>query len=184
MSLGRFPEALAHIEKAEQLDPLSATVQSGFGRILYRARRFDEALPHLNQAIDLEPMTPGNYHRVADVYEEMGRYEDALAFQDKESKMLGRTPRRGPDIARIYARMGERQKARQVLASGEAARGQWLSAAAAYAALDERDEAFRLLFKGAAEHDGLNYVRTDPRLASLHSERRWRVLLQRMHFSE
>ncbi len=184
MALGRFPEALAHIERAEQLDPLSATVQSGFGRILYRARRFDEALPHLNQAIDLEPMTPGNYHRLADVYEEMGRYDDALAFQDKESKMLGRAPGRGPDIARIYARMGDRQKARQVLALGETTRASWLPVAAAYAALDDRDEAFRLLFKAVEEHDGLNYIRTDPRLDTLHSDRRWRVLLQRMHFSE
>jgi len=35
MALGRFPESIAHIERAEQLDPLSATVQSAFGRILY-----------------------------------------------------------------------------------------------------------------------------------------------------
>ena len=44
MALGRFAESLAHIERAEQLDPLSAAVQSGFGRVLYRARRFDEAI--------------------------------------------------------------------------------------------------------------------------------------------
>ena len=55
-----------------------------------------------------------------------------------------------------------KQKARQVLAPGETTRGQWLSVAAVYAALGARDEAFRLLFKGVAERDGLNYVRTDP----------------------
>ena len=79
MALGRFPESIAHIERAEQLDPLSPTVQSAFGRILYRARRFDEAILHLNQAIELEPETAGNYGRLADVYEEMGRYDEALA---------------------------------------------------------------------------------------------------------
>ena len=72
MALGRFPESIAHIERAEQLDPLSPTVQSAFGRILYRARRFDEAIPHLNQAIELQPEAAGNYGRLADVYEEMG----------------------------------------------------------------------------------------------------------------
>ena len=61
MALGRFPESIAHMQRAEQLDPLSSTVQSGFGRILYRARRFDEAIPHLNQAIALEPEQPGGY---------------------------------------------------------------------------------------------------------------------------
>jgi hypothetical protein len=31
---------------AERLDPLSAAVQSGYGRVLYRAHRFDEAIAH------------------------------------------------------------------------------------------------------------------------------------------
>ena len=53
MALGRFAESIAHIERAEQLDPLSSTVQSAFGRVLYRARKFDQAIPHLNQAIAL-----------------------------------------------------------------------------------------------------------------------------------
>ena len=57
MALGRFPESIAHMERAEQLDPLSSTVQSGFGRVLYRARRFEEAISHLNRAIALEPQS-------------------------------------------------------------------------------------------------------------------------------
>jgi TolB-like protein/DNA-binding winged helix-turn-helix (wHTH) protein/Flp pilus assembly protein TadD len=183
MALGRFSESLAHIEKAEQLDPLSATVQSGFGRILYRARRFDGAILHLNQAIDLEPQTPGNYHRLADVYEEMGRYDEALALQEKEDKVLGRSPGAGPDIARIYARMGRRDKARQVLPLRQTSRREWLSFASAYAALDDRDEAFRLLFESVAERDSLNYVKTDPRLDSLHSDSRWKVLLGLMNLA-
>jgi TolB-like protein/DNA-binding winged helix-turn-helix (wHTH) protein/Flp pilus assembly protein TadD len=182
MALGRFPEAIAHIEKAEQLDPLSAAVQSGFGRILYRARRFDEAILHLNQAIELEPQTAGNYHRLADVYEEMARYDEALALHDKEDKLLGRSSAVGPDIARIYARMGRRDQARQVLPLRQTSKRAWLSLAAAYAALDDREEAFRLLFDSIEERDGLNYVKTDPRLDPLHADPRWQVLLRRMNF--
>ena len=33
MALGRFDEAITHMERAERLDPLSAAVQSGFGRV-------------------------------------------------------------------------------------------------------------------------------------------------------
>jgi tetratricopeptide (TPR) repeat protein len=182
MALGRFSEALVHIERAEQLDPLSAAVQSGFGRILYRARRFDEAIPHLKQAIELEPQTAGNYHRLADVYEEMGRYDDALALQEKENSMLGQPSGLGPDVARIYARMGHRDKARQVLSLGRTSNRTWLSRVSAYAALGERDDAFRLLFTSVEERDGLNFVKTDPRLDSLHSDPRWQVLLRQMNF--
>jgi TolB-like protein/DNA-binding winged helix-turn-helix (wHTH) protein/Tfp pilus assembly protein PilF len=183
MALGRFSESVAHIERAEQLDPLSAAVQSGFGRILYRARRYAEAIPHLNQAIELEPQTPGNYHRLADVYEEMGRYDEALALQEKENTVLGRAAASGvgPDIARIYARMGNREKARQLLSLGPTNNRPLLSYAAAYAALADRDEAFRLLFYSAEERDTLNFVKTDPRLDSLHSDPRWQVLLRRMN---
>lgn len=183
MALGRFPESITHIERAEQMDPLSAAVQSGFGRILYRARRFDEAILHLNQAIELEPQTAGNYYRLADVYEEMGRYDAALAFHEKGDKVSERSSGVGPNIARIYARMGRRDKARQILSLGQTSKkSAWLQFATAYAALDDRDEAFRLLFDRVEEHDGLNYVKTDPRLDSLHSDPRWQVLLRRMNF--
>jgi TolB-like protein/DNA-binding winged helix-turn-helix (wHTH) protein/lipoprotein NlpI len=183
MALGRFAEAIAHIESAEQLDPLSATVQSGYGRVLYRAHRFDEAILHLNQAIELEPQTAGNYHRLADVYEEMGRYDEALALHEKEDKLLGQPSGNGPDIARIFARMGRRDEARQVLPLGQMSkRAAWLSLASAYAALDDRDEAFRLLFESVAEREGLNFVKTDPRLESLHADPRWQELLRRVNF--
>jgi TolB-like protein/DNA-binding winged helix-turn-helix (wHTH) protein len=182
MALGRFSEAVAHIQKAEQLDPLSATVQSGFGRILYRAHRFDEAILHLNQAIELESQTAGNYHRLADVYEEMGRYGEALALHEKEDRILGRPSGSGPDIARIYARMGRPDEARRVLRLREMTKSAWLSFATAYTALGDPGEAFRLLFESVAEHDGPNFVKTDPRLDSLHPDPRWQELLRRMNF--
>jgi TolB-like protein/DNA-binding winged helix-turn-helix (wHTH) protein/Tfp pilus assembly protein PilF len=182
MALGRFPEAISHIKTAEQLDPLSATVQSGYGRILYRARRYDEAIPHLTQAIELEPQTAANYHRLADVFEEIGRYDEALALHEKEDKLLGRPSGKGPEIARLYARMGKPEKAREVLALGQRDKRAWLSFASAYAALGDSDQAFRWLFESIEERDGLNYVKTDPRLASLHSDPRWQELLRRMNF--
>jgi tetratricopeptide (TPR) repeat protein len=180
MALGRFPESIAHIEKAEQLDPLSPTVQSAFGRILYRARRFDEAILHLNQAIELDPQS-SSYHRLADVFEEMGRYAEAIALHEKADKLLGR-PGGGPSIARIYARMGKRDEARRILDRHRTIKLPWFEPATAYAALGDHDEAFRLLFGMLEERDSLNYVRTDPRLERLHSDPRWQVLLRRMNF--
>ena len=53
--------------------------------------------------------------------------------------------------------------------------------ATTYAALGDKDEAFRLLFQVTEERDGLNYVKTDPRLDSLHSDPRWHTLLRRMN---
>jgi hypothetical protein len=53
--------------------------------------------------------------------------------------------------------------------------------AQAYAVLGNSDEAFRLLFKHAEERNSLNYVKTEPRFDSLHSDLRWQLLLRRMN---
>jgi len=181
MALGRFSESIAHIARAEQLDPLSSTVQSGFGRILYRARRFDEAISHLNRALELEPGSGGVHERLGDVYDQMGRYADALAaYQKGGSGSPGYRAR----VARIYARMGRHGEAKQMLEDLKAKLGSPLPgvAAGAYAALGDKDEAFKLLFAMAEQGgDTLNYVKVEPPLDGLHSDPRWQVLLHRMN---
>jgi tetratricopeptide (TPR) repeat protein len=182
MALGRFSESIAHIERAEQLDPLSSTVQSGFGRVLYRARKFEEAIPHLNRAIALEPGSSGGYERLADVYEELGRYDEALALHERVRALLNRPPGSSLDVARIYARMGKRKQARQILATFLAGPDALFhKLAGVYAALGQKDEAFRMLFKKSESREGLAYMAVDPSLESLHSDSRWQVLLGRMN---
>ncbi len=179
MALGRFPEAIAHIERAEQLDPLSSTVHSAFGRVLYRARQFDQAIPHLNQAIALEPRSADGYGRLADVYEALGRYDEALALYDKVSVLRGRRAG-GPDIAIVFARMGKRDEANRIVQTLRTTI-QPAQLAQAFAVLGDNDEAFRLLFRHAEERNGVNYVKTEPRLDRLHSDPRWQLLLRRMN---
>jgi len=181
MALGRFPESIAHMQRAEQSDPLSSTVQSGFGRVLYRARRFEEAIAHLNRAIELEPQSFGGYGRLADVYEEMGRYSEALALHEKVRALRNDPPGRSLQVARIYARMGKRKEARQILDAWPATGRYYEGLAGVYAALGEKDEAFRLLFRKLEARPVLNYTKTDPPFQSLHSDPRWPVLLRRMN---
>jgi tetratricopeptide (TPR) repeat protein len=181
MALGRFAESIAHIERAAQLDPLSSTVHSAFGRVLYRARRFEQAIPHLNRAIALEPgaRSSDGYGRLGDVYEELGRHDEALALYERLDVLRGR-PVRSPDVAIVFARMGKRDEANRAVA---AARNTSPPAqlAQAYAVLGNNDEAFRLLFRHAEERNGLNYVKTEPRFDSLHADARWPLLLRRMN---
>ena len=181
MALGCFPESIEHMKRVEQADPLSATVQSFFGRVLYRARRFDEAIAHFNRAIELAPHNPaGAYHRLAEVYEQLARCEEALAVLREGA---GAEERSGIGLltARIHARMGKREEARDTL---DASRGRNpLTSATVFAALGDKDEAFRLLLQAIDEPQGLPvYMKTDPPLDSLHSDPRWSVMLRRMNF--
>jgi TolB-like protein/DNA-binding winged helix-turn-helix (wHTH) protein/Tfp pilus assembly protein PilF len=181
MALGRFPESIAHVERAQQLDPLSSTVHSAFGRVLYRARKAEQAIPHLNQAIALEPRSSDGYGRLADVYEALGRNDEALALYEKVHVLRGRQVR-GPDIAIVFARMGKRDEANRILATVRNTSPP-AQLAQAYAVLGDSDEAFRLLFRHAEERNGLNYVKTEPRFDSLRGDPRWPLLLRRMNLA-
>jgi tetratricopeptide (TPR) repeat protein len=178
MALGRLPEAVTQIEHAAQLDPLSAQVHSTFGRILYRARKFDEAILRLNRAIELEPRNVVAWGRLGDVHDQMGKYAEALAFYEKTQALLT-NPRNGDseDIARVYAHMGMVSEARQMLKRlGD-------RSPAVYAALGEKDTAFRLLFNSVDQRINWPlFINADPLFDSLHSDPRWKELLRRMNF--
>jgi hypothetical protein len=56
---------------------------------------------------------------------------------------------------------------------------------AVYAALGDKDEAFRRLEKAVTERSSnLVPIKEDPPLESLHSDPRWKVLLRRMNYPE
>lgn len=182
MAQARLDEALAQIEKAAQLDPLSAQVHSSYGRILYRAHRYDEAVSRLKRAIELEPRNSGAHIRLVEVYEAMGKYDKALALCEELTANSGRklSTQSPISLARIYARTGKHDAARRILAKTKSADAGPL--ASAYAALGDKDEAFRLLFKSVQERvDWYIFIKADPPFDVLHSDPRWKELLRLMN---
>ncbi len=184
MELGRFPEAIAEIQSAERLDPLSHQVQTGFGKILLCAGKPDEAILHLKQAIEREPRHAMAHRFLGDLYEQEGRYTEALASYNKARVSRGKTPDYPlflETLAGVYARMGRRSEARRILKDLRDN-----GPPDAYAALGDNDEAFRLLFKMVEEHRGWVpvFIKSDPNFARLHSDPRWRELLRRMNLPE
>ena len=111
----------------------------------------------------------------------MGMYPEALAaHQDGDSQ----TPGDPWKVVRIYARSGRHEEARRMLKDLSARKAPRVAvAAAAYAALGDKDEAFKLLF-AMPRGDGFNYVKVDPPFDSLHSDPRWTALLQQMNLAK
>jgi hypothetical protein len=106
----------------------------------------------------------------------MGKYAEALEAYEQE-RTLGNPPRRDSgDIPRVYAHMGRVSESKQVHKRlGE-------QSADVYAALGDKDAAFRLLFKSVDERINWPiFIKTDPRLDSLHADPRWKELLGRMN---
>jgi TolB-like protein/DNA-binding winged helix-turn-helix (wHTH) protein/lipopolysaccharide biosynthesis regulator YciM len=182
MAIGCFPDAIDHMKRVEERDPLSSTVQSFFGRVLYRARRYDEAIIHLNRAVELDPQSPaGAYGRLADVYQAVGNYDEALTLLEKAASVEGR-PRNANETvaaARTYALMGKRKEAIGMLKGSRGSNPHLL--AMAYTALGDHDEAFRLLFRVIEDPSFNVYIKTDPAFDPLHSDARWQEVLRRMN---
>jgi tetratricopeptide (TPR) repeat protein len=177
-------EAIAEIQKAEQLDPLSHQVQAHFGRIFLHAGKLEEALGRVKQAIEREPRSANAHVRLAEVYEAMGRFTEALEIYDK-ARVLRGSPSDSPgyrvSVAKVYARMGKSGEATRMFEGlKDFPRGDM--GAGVYAALGDNNEAFRLLFKRVEERNEKNiFIATDPQFASLHSDSRWQELVRRMN---
>jgi TolB-like protein/DNA-binding winged helix-turn-helix (wHTH) protein/Tfp pilus assembly protein PilF len=54
-ALGRHDEAIAEVQQARRLDPLSSMVNSDVGWYYYFARRYDEAVDHSKRTLALDP---------------------------------------------------------------------------------------------------------------------------------
>jgi hypothetical protein len=107
----------------------------------------------------------------------MDRSAASSAISPEQLRSDGMHPAR---IARVYALMGRHREARQMLSGLKA---EAFDIAAAYVALGDRDEAFRILDKAVEERDSLLVIlKEDPSFDDLHSYPRWKALLRRMNF--
>ena len=182
MALGCFSEAIDHMERIEERDPLSATVQSFFGRVLYRARRYDDAIVHLNRAIELDPQSPaGAYGRLADVYEAVGKYDEALMLLEKGARIEGR-----PSSTGYSARSANLCADGQTETSDRNA--QWIARRQPAPVGDDvhSDRRSRQSLPIAVRDHRRSpfdvYVKTDPAFDRLHSDPRWQEVLRRMYY--
>ena len=76
--LGRFDEALAQINVARKLDPLTAVRRAAKARILFVARRYDKALEECQGALDLQPNFPAALDEIIPVYTIQKRFSEAI----------------------------------------------------------------------------------------------------------
>jgi TolB-like protein/Flp pilus assembly protein TadD len=177
---GQYPQAIVHMERAKELDPMNPDIEIDFGTALFIARNFSQAILHLNAAIAMDSNDVLAIYRLADVYEAMGKYEDALVQAEK-----ARLIRKSPRFLTVYVRLGRREEAIRILHRLEREKNPDTSAlniAMVYAALGDKDNAFRKLALALDDKEFVVLVRDDPRLDSLHSDPRWQGFLRKVNF--
>jgi len=183
--MGRFDDAIAEMNKAKELDPLSPRINTDVGFAYYYARRFDEAIAQYRKVLELDPTFGPAHAELGRVYEEMGKYEEAIAERQKGIEYGGGRPE--AELGHAYALAGRREEALKILEEATAGRGKQVVSATGialiYAGLREKEQALDWLEKAYAEHDyWLAFVKVEPRFALLHDHPRFQDLLRRMNY--
>jgi tetratricopeptide (TPR) repeat protein len=77
-ALGRNGEAVAEVEKAESLDPLSLIISADLAEELLVARRYDEAIKQIRKAIYLDPFFANGHYVLGQALAQMHIYNEAI----------------------------------------------------------------------------------------------------------
>ena len=181
VSLGRFAEALAHQERAMELDPFSIIVRSGRAHLFYFARQYPSARAWCRRTLDMEP---GFWvaHLLTGLCQLREGKPNEAAESLEQACILGEgftLPLAARAVA--YAESGQVDRAQQGLEALLAMSGQrYVPAyqiAAIHSSLGDHDRAFAWLDRAFEERSEVltwlavdpfwDSLRGDPRLAGL-----------------
>jgi tetratricopeptide (TPR) repeat protein len=180
---GRVDEALAAIGEAQRREPGSRSIMADRAAILFGAGRTAEAVSILRdmEAGDPDFVSPHAY--LATIYLSQKKYPAYLSEAEAAARLKGSADQLAlvADARRGLARGGEKGMLRAILARQLDERrkggGSDYSLARTYAALGEGDHALRLLDAAWRQGEsGVVALRTDPMLAPLHGDARFRRL--------
>jgi tetratricopeptide (TPR) repeat protein len=110
-NIGRYDEALATIQQAMVLDPLSLFVGAMRGQFLYHAGKDAESVEQFNTTLGMEPRFWIGQICAAKVYERLGMYSEALAACDLAGQFSGGNSEALSIAGYVHAVAGDRAKA-------------------------------------------------------------------------
>jgi serine/threonine protein kinase/Tfp pilus assembly protein PilF len=185
-AMGRVPEGIAEISKAEELDPLAPIILTNFGTVLYWARQYDRALEQYHKVLSLSPEFWTAHWMMGLAYEQKHNYEDAAEEMRAAMKFFpGTSAVLSASLARVYALSGSAERAlelaSQVKNQDDAAVRCPYHLAMVYASLGQNDAAFEWLDKAFEAHDmWINFLKVDPKMDSLRRSPGYIELLRRI----
>jgi len=153
-AVGKHMDAVASVQKAREIEPLSASVNLYLGVAQHHAGQYDLALRQLRQSIEIDP----NYYRS---HMFMGRnlcwlkrYDEAIAAHQRALELAPESIEVLAMLATAHALNGERRRALTLLkrvAAAEERTDPSVMVAMIYAALGEMDEMFKWIERAVVQ---------------------------------
>lgn len=177
---GRFDEALAEIEKARQLDPLSLIIAADTGAVFYFSRQYDRAIQKWRSVLDVDPNFT-RAHLIMAAYAQKGMFADAVADMAK----LPQFPPawRWSHLAYINGRARNTAQARyclsRLLTLSRREQADPITLVLAYTGIGDRQNALSSLEKAFAEHSNqLTGLKVDPIFDPLRGDPRFEKVVR------
>ncbi len=177
-SLKRFDEAIAHLTRAQALDPLSPIINVAVGIPYYFGRRYDEAIAHYQRVEEVEPVFGPAHYYIGMAYEQRRQFELAAKHLNKCVELTGRAGFALAALGHCQGVSGHQDQSRQVLADlHRYTTERYISPfnfALVHLGLGEIEETLTLLEASNREHTaGLALIAVDPRFDVLRSNPRF-----------
>ncbi len=183
--IGQRDEALAEMKRAQEVEPLNPLFYADRGWQYKWTGQNDKAMEETRKSLELDPNFNEGLYLLGVLNAEKGMYAEAIATHQKLAVV-------DPDwkwgLALTYVQAGRKDEARKTLARFQVEKpkpaGSWAGwfLAEAYAALGEKDEAFRWLEAAYKEHHSfLPWLNYNPYYSPLRSDSRFQDLVRRMN---
>ena len=175
LGIREFKKATTHAMKARDLDPLSVSIYTNLGMILFCDHRYDEAAAQLRKALELDANLPRARYFLGAVLGMQRRDEEAMAELQKAIELSkgGLVP--SCSLAYVYAIAGRRAEAQEILtrilAESESKPVPVVYVAMVYAGLGDKEQALAWLEK-AKGATTINVARADPRFDLMRDDSR------------
>ncbi|MCH7962342.1 MAG: protein kinase [Bacteroidetes bacterium] len=181
--LGRHDEALPLMLRAQDLDPISASVSTGVGRIYHFSRQYDKAIDQFNRTLELDPDYVEAVFGRGLSYSQMSRYDDAISELQKAIGLSNGRLVIISTLGRVYAMAGLNEEAlkiyEQLINLSHDKHVSPFYFGVIDAALGNYDTALDSLFEAYNEHFGIMvYIKASPIYDKLRSEPRFIKLMQ------
>jgi TolB-like protein/DNA-binding winged helix-turn-helix (wHTH) protein/Tfp pilus assembly protein PilF len=183
----RFPEAVEQAEAAQQIDPLSLSINTSVATRYRHAGRYDDAVQLDRRTLEMDPSFLPAHFSLAAVYENQGAQQQAIDEYKKVIELRPGDPSALAALAYIYARSGQQHEARKIIRQlTDISKQHYVSSfefATVYAGLDDADSAMLWLEKSYRQRESqMPFIESDERFNSLHSDSRYQNLVHRLGF--
>ena len=179
-----FDDAITHIVQAQELEPLSLSINTDVGEIYYWAGQHDRAVAALQGVLQIEPDFAMARNILGLVYLRLGRTNEALAELEAANRSSS-SPRMLSTLGYAYGVTRSRDRTASVIdelrrLSTERYTSAFASAVV-YAGAGDADQAIAYLEQAFAERsDSMAILRVYPLLDTLRGDARFQALVARV----